>query len=245
MIEFIEKYPKLSLVLATGLLTLIGILVRIISDVILTKIKKSNDISIEQEKLNSNLIMKAIETDNYRKSINNLHFLLEIGAIHDKNDKLKNIIDGKTDINIPALKTGKIELKVDNRDSIFAVQSDFEGHCIVNINNVKVNLNRASIKLTDKYSHKSVYIDKVSAGLGTKSQNGNWNIIKNSEPKKVGQQIESNESVEIGQHEFKINRDEIDELNNYWVIFTIWQKDKESGKDIGTTYVHFRDLDKI
>lgn len=245
MIEFIEEHPAISVALASGILTIVGIIVRVLSDIILSKINKSNSISIEREKLNSNLIMKAIDTDNYRKSLNNLKFMRAIGAIKDDDGKLDKVIAGKTEVNIPALRTGKVSMKATNEGSNFSVQSGFDGECTIKLNEVIIKLDKGSIQLTDKYPYDSTYIQKIEVGLGTYNENGKWHIAKRGEWMELDQTLKKGDTIEIEPRDFKINRESIEDIKNYWVVFTIWQKESKETGTLGTSYVHFKELDKI
>jgi hypothetical protein len=245
MIEFIEKHPAISVALASGILTIVGIIVRVLSDVILSKINKSNSISIEREKLNSNLILKAIDTDNYRKSLNNLKFMRAIGAIKDDDGKLDKVINGETEVNIPALRTGKVTMKATNEGSNFSVQSGFNGECSIKLNEVIVKLDKGSIKLTDRYPYESNYIQKIEVGLGTYLENGRWHVAQKGESLEIDKTLKKGETIEIDPRDFKINRESIEDIKDYWVIFTIWQKESKEKGTLGTSYVHFKELDKI
>lgn len=84
------------------LIAVIAGVIGIIGNIANTIIQKNKELELERKKLNSSLILKAIETNNPAKSIENLKFLLELNLISDEDNSLKNMLKDSSTV-IPAL----------------------------------------------------------------------------------------------------------------------------------------------
>lgn len=257
MIEFLINYlkenPNMVVPLISALALITAALIALISTFISSQITGFNNIKVEKKKLESSLILKAIDTDDYRKSLDNLQFFLKIGLIKDhktyfqKKGKLQKVIDGEIDIPIPALKKLHYEIIASNRNSIFAVQTTIKAKCEININEVKLNVESIELFLKENYNFESTFVTYIYAGLTkyTIKEKGVWDIMKKSNKIEINQQINKGKSIEIKDKIFLIDRSSIPDLENYWISFEIGQKDIDSNNSEGTTYLHYKEIMKI
>ncbi|SHM64770.1 hypothetical protein SAMN05444266_109329 [Chitinophaga jiangningensis] len=106
------------------LIAVIAGLLGIIGSLLNSVIQHSNERDLEREKLKSSLILRAIETNDRFKSIENLRFLLSLKLIADDNGLLREMLsDSSKILNIPALYEKK---KVTVLDSLRTPQSNVE-----------------------------------------------------------------------------------------------------------------------
>lgn len=95
MIDFILNYlknnPNMVVPLMSAFALVTAAIIALISTFISSQITGFNNIKVEKKKLESSLILKAIDTDDYRKSLENLQFFLKIGLLKDQ----KKIFDKK------------------------------------------------------------------------------------------------------------------------------------------------------
>lgn len=93
---------NISLILGLSV-ALIGVLGSITSSII----QGRNQDKIEERKLEKELILEAVEPNEYKRTKKNLQFLIEIGLLKDENNALRNLLEDSSGINeIPIL--GKV-----------------------------------------------------------------------------------------------------------------------------------------
>lgn len=100
-----ENNTKGKLVKSINVAILVA-LIGFIGSITSSAIKHRSSIKVEKEKLESNLILKAIDTDDRKKSIANLKFLMEMGFIKNHYSQLSELLDNpEKQTIIPALKS--------------------------------------------------------------------------------------------------------------------------------------------
>ena len=136
------------------LIAVIGAIIGILGTLINTIIQHNNEIQLEKQKLNSSLILKAIESNDNLQSISTLKFLLALNLISDEGDSLKRMLSDPDNFrNIPAL--------LANRS--FITITDSTGK---RLEDVDVFYNKIFIGKTSKNGQVTAVISKVNPSVG-------------------------------------------------------------------------------
>lgn len=252
-IKYLNDNPTMVVPVMSAIAIVSGAFIALLSSFLTSQISGLNNLKVEKKKLESSLILKAIDTDDYRKSLDNLQFFLKIGLLNDKKNifekkgKLQRVIDGEIDIPIPALRKLTYDIIVSNRNSVFSVNTSVKAKCEININEVKLLIEKIELIMTDKYPIESTFISYIYAGLTkyTNKEKGIWDIEKRSNKLEVNSIITKTKGVELMDLIFTIDRRAISNIDEYWISFEIGQKDSEEDGSVGTSYVHYKEILKL
>jgi hypothetical protein len=110
------------------LIAIIGGIIGVLTALLSSWYQHYSDTRLESKKLNSSLILKAIETDNRYKSMETLKFLLRLKLISDENDSLGILLSKISNLNIiPAINQYQFVITV--QDSLMTPLSDLDVFC--------------------------------------------------------------------------------------------------------------------
>ncbi len=253
LLEYFTKNPNMVIPIISAIAVICGSCIALVSSFLTSRLSGANNIKVEREKLNSSLIIKAIDTDDYRRSLDNLQFFLSIGLIKDKKGwcekkgNIQKVIDGDIDIPIPALKRLKYDIIASNRNSVFSLQTSINARIEISHNEIEITLNSLELELKESYPYEKAYIPFIVAGLTkyTNRSKGIWNTEKKSNTVKIDLEVTKEKSTQLKDLVFKIDRRTYDNLNDYWITFEISQKENKDDESYGTSYLHYKDLNKV
>lgn len=142
--EFKEKGKINSTIIIGISVAIIGLFGSMIS----SSIQGRNQLEIEKTRLNSDLILKAIDEKDHEKSKENLIFLLEIGLIEDESNKLKKILnDPDEEIKIPSNDLTRVNIIYEHSKEYMTGRIFEDGG--IPIKNAEINfINFTGIELT-------------------------------------------------------------------------------------------------
>ena len=214
----------------------------VIATISASLIQGYNSLLLERQKLQSNLIQQATDTDDRSVSKNNLRFLLELGLID--NDKLRSLIgDDDTPIRIPARRelVSNREFSVSNLQSPFAVKGQFSGEWSASPEQVFVAFSRSVITYPEvnPAGDPEQWISFIRIGLA-ETFDQSWDIVAESEDFSVDQAVVAGSELSLPPFSLSFKLPDRQELINRWLVVSIGI---QSGADsLGVSLVPFAQI---
>ncbi len=122
-------------------IAIIGAFIGILGAILNSSYQHYNEKDIEQQKLNSSLLIKAIETDDKIKSIENLKFLKKFNLIKTDDKILDNLISDST--------------------NYYSIPSIYEKKLIIILDSLKIPLKNMDVYYDDIYVGKTDSLGRV------------------------------------------------------------------------------------
>lgn len=172
-----------------------------------------NSRKLEKDRLNSNLILKAIETKNPKESAKSLSFLISAGLLEGVNtDSIKKIINDPDYRNkIPSLLSELDDYQNSNLDLPFSVKGAFEFDIKKNEKEIVFEIQKGVISLLAK-NIEEVYVSKIFFSIAEEKENGDWGIVMRSDPHMIKKNLKHGDKLDVKPFKAKITLNESDEI---------------------------------